>query len=94
MKYLYLSQDGIVDIESCPHYIRCNTLKRLMSNTRGDLKRDHRKVTLPPGANTSSNSSSNNGVIRERVDSTYCGNGYCERPIDRRNFRDDDRRSR
>jgi hypothetical protein len=43
-------------------------------------------------SNTSSNSSSNNGVVRERVDSTYCWNGYCERHIDRRIYRDDDKR--
>ena len=40
-------------------------------------------------SNTSSNSSSNNGVVRERVDSSYCANGYCERYIDRRIYRDD-----
>jgi hypothetical protein len=40
-------------------------------------------------SNTSSNSSSNNGVVRERVDSSYCENGYCERYIDRRIYRDD-----
>jgi hypothetical protein len=40
-------------------------------------------------SNTSSNSSSNNGVVRERVDSSYCENGYCERHIDRRIYRDD-----
>lgn len=44
-------------------------------------------------SNTSSNSSSNNGVVRERIDSSYCENGYCERYIDRRIYRDD-RRSR
>lgn len=42
-------------------------------------------------SNTSSNSSSNNGVVRERVDSSYCVNGYCERYIDRRTYRDDRR---
>ena len=42
-------------------------------------------------SNTSSNSSSNNGVVRERVDSSYCQNGYCERYIDRRIYRDDRR---
>ncbi len=42
-------------------------------------------------SNTSSNSSSNNGVVRERIDSSYCVNGYCERYIDRRIFRDDRR---
>ena len=42
-------------------------------------------------SNTSSNSSSNNGVVRERVDSSYCKNGYCERYIDRRIHRDDRR---
>jgi hypothetical protein len=40
-------------------------------------------------SNTSSNSSSNNGVVRERVDSSYCENGYCQRYIDRRIYRDD-----
>ena len=45
-------------------------------------------------SNTSSNSSSNNGVVRERVDSSYCVNGYCERTIERRTYRDDDRRPR
>jgi hypothetical protein len=40
-------------------------------------------------SNTSSNSSSNNGVVRERVDNSYCVNGYCERYIDRRIYRDD-----
>ena len=48
-------------------------------------------------SNTSSNSSSNNGVVRERIDSSYCQNGFCERYIDRRIYRDDykdDRRSR
>ena len=42
-------------------------------------------------SNTSSNSSSNNGVVRERVDSSYCANGYCERDVDRRIYRDDRR---
>jgi hypothetical protein len=49
-------------------------------------------------SNSSSNSSSNNGGVRERVDSSYCANGYCERYIDRRTYRDDryrgDRRDR
>lgn len=45
-------------------------------------------------SNTSSNSSSNNGVVRERVDSSYCANGYCERYIDRRTYRDDRRERR
>jgi len=40
-------------------------------------------------SNSSSNSSSNNGVVRERVDSSYCANGYCERSIERRIYRDD-----
>jgi len=40
-------------------------------------------------SNTSSNSSSNNGVVRERIVDTYCENGYCERRIDQRLFRDD-----
>lgn len=42
-------------------------------------------------SNTSSNSSSNNGVVRERVDDSYCRNGYCKRYIDRRIYRDDGR---
>lgn len=42
-------------------------------------------------SNTSSNSSSNNGLVRERVDSSYCRNGYCERYIDQRIYRDDHR---
>ena len=43
-------------------------------------------------SNTSSNSSSNNGVVRERVVDTYCENGYCDRIVHRRVYRDDDRR--
>lgn len=42
-------------------------------------------------SNTSSNSSSNNGVVRERVDSSYCKNGSCERSLERRIYRDDRR---
>lgn len=42
-------------------------------------------------SNTSSNSSSNNGVVRERVVDRYCEDGYCERSIDRRIYRDDRR---
>lgn len=42
-------------------------------------------------SNTSSNSSSNNGVVRELVIDTYCANGYCERSIQRRTYRDDRR---
>ena len=42
-------------------------------------------------SNTSSNSSSNNGVVRERVDDSYCRNGYCERYHHRRVYRDDRR---
>jgi hypothetical protein len=45
-------------------------------------------------SNTSSNSSSNNGVVRERVVDTYCENGYCERYVDRRVYRDDRRKRR
>ena len=45
-------------------------------------------------SNTSSNSSSNNGVVRERVIDTYCANGYCERTIQRRTYRDDRVRGR
>jgi hypothetical protein len=40
-------------------------------------------------SNTSSNSSSNNGVVRERVADTYCEDGYCERYVVRRVYRDD-----
>jgi hypothetical protein len=40
-------------------------------------------------SNTSSNSSSNNGVVRERVADTYCEDGYCERSVQRRVYRDD-----
>ncbi|MGQ0659483.1 hypothetical protein [Sphingosinicella sp.] len=43
-------------------------------------------------SNTSSNSSSNNGVVRERIVDTYCDNGYCERTVQRRVYRDDRRR--
>ncbi|WEX76140.1 hypothetical protein PYH37_004414 [Sinorhizobium numidicum] len=39
-------------------------------------------------SNTSSNSSSNNGVVRERIVDTYCEDGYCERHVLRRVFRD------
>ena len=42
-------------------------------------------------SNTSSNSSSNNGVVRERIVDTYCEDGYCERYIQRRVYRDDRR---
>ena len=42
-------------------------------------------------SNTSSNSSSNNGVVRERVDDSYCEDGYCERYRHRRVYRDDPR---
>jgi hypothetical protein len=45
-------------------------------------------------SNTSSNSSSNNGVVRERVVDTYCEDGYCERYVVRRVYRDDRRRRR
>ncbi|OCP01717.1 MULTISPECIES: hypothetical protein [unclassified Ensifer] len=40
-------------------------------------------------SNTSSNSSSNNGVVRERIVETYCEDGYCERYVRRRVYRDD-----
>lgn len=39
-------------------------------------------------SNTSSNSSSNNGVVRERVVDSYCADGYCERVVTRRVYRD------
>ena len=45
-------------------------------------------------SNTSSNSSSNNGVVRERVVDTYCEDGYCDRVVQRRTYRDDRRRFR
>jgi hypothetical protein len=45
-------------------------------------------------SNTSSNSSSNNGVVRERVVDTYCEDGYCERSVQRRVYRDDRRKYR
>ena len=45
-------------------------------------------------SNTSSNSSSNNGVVRERVVDTYCEDGYCERYVLRRVYRDDRRQRR
>lgn len=45
-------------------------------------------------SNTSSNSSSNNGVVRERVIDTYCENGYCQRYVLRRVYRDDRRQRR
>ena len=45
-------------------------------------------------SNTSSNSSSNNGVVRERVVDTYCEDGYCERYVHRRLYRDDRRQRR
>lgn len=45
-------------------------------------------------SNTSSNSSSNNGVVRERVVDTYCEDGYCQRYVSRRVYRDDRRARR
>jgi hypothetical protein len=42
-------------------------------------------------SNTSSNSSSNNGVVVEQFVDTYCEDGYCERHVLRRIFRDDGR---
>ncbi len=45
-------------------------------------------------SNTSSNSSSNNGVVRDRVVDTYCENGFCERYVERRTYRDDRSRYR
>jgi hypothetical protein len=45
-------------------------------------------------SNTSSNSSSNNGVVRERIVDTYCDDGWCERTVERRTWRDDRRRWR
>ena len=42
-------------------------------------------------SNTNSNSSSNNGVVRERVVDSYCANGYCQRYVARRVYRDDRR---
>lgn len=45
-------------------------------------------------SNTSSNSSSNNGVVRDRIVDTYCADGYCERFVSRRVYRDDRRHRR
>lgn len=45
-------------------------------------------------SNTSSNSSSNNGVVRQSVVDSYCENGWCERTVQRRTYRDDRRRYR
>lgn len=45
-------------------------------------------------SNTSSNSSSNNGVVRDRVVDTYCEDGFCDRYVERRVYRDDRRRWR
>ena len=45
-------------------------------------------------SNTSSNSSSNNGVVRERIVDTYCEDGWCERTVQRRVYRDDRRHRR
>ncbi len=42
-------------------------------------------------SNSSSHSSSNNGVVRERVVDTYCEDGYCDRYVSRRVYRDDRR---
>ncbi|NRP73784.1 hypothetical protein ILFOPFJJ_04697 [Ensifer psoraleae] len=38
-------------------------------------------------SNSSSNSSSNNGVVHERIVETYCEDGYCERYVLRRVYR-------
>ena len=52
-------------------------------------------MTAEPGpagsqsSNTSLNSSSNNGVVRERTVDTYCDNDYCRRWIERVVYRDD-----
>lgn len=46
---------------------------------------------LAQSSNTSSNRSSNNGVVRERIDSSYCEGGWCDRVIERRVYRDDQR---
>ena len=43
-------------------------------------------------SDTSSDSSSNNGVVRQRIVDTYCAGGYCERTVQRRVYRDDRRR--
>ncbi|MCV9997278.1 hypothetical protein OE766_03345 [Pararhizobium sp. YC-54] len=40
-------------------------------------------------SNTSSDSSSNNGVVRERIVDTYCEDGSCERYVRRRVFCED-----
>ncbi|OAP42804.1 hypothetical protein AU381_16520 [Sinorhizobium glycinis] len=39
-------------------------------------------------SNTSSNSSSNNTVVNERIVGTRCEDGYCERRVLRRTYRD------
>lgn len=45
-------------------------------------------------SNSSSNSSSNNGVVRERISETRCRDGFCERRVQRRIYRDDGRAGR
>ncbi len=42
-------------------------------------------------SSSSSNSSSNNGVVREHVVDTYCEDGYCDRYVSHRVYRDDRR---
>jgi hypothetical protein len=41
-------------------------------------------------SNTSSNRSSNNGIVRERIVDTYCEDGYCERYVLRRTYRENE----
>jgi hypothetical protein len=43
---------------------------------------------LAQSSNTSSNSSSNNGYVRERIVDRYCYGDYCERTVVRRNYWD------
>jgi hypothetical protein len=45
-------------------------------------------------SNTSSNTSSNNGIVRERIVDTYCEDGFCQRYVERRVYRDDRRQRR
>ncbi|APO67850.1 hypothetical protein ACDY96_35770 [Rhizobium mongolense] len=40
-------------------------------------------------SNTSSNRSSNSGVVRERIVDTYCEDGFCQRYVRHRVYRDD-----
>jgi hypothetical protein len=47
---------------------------------------------VPAGSqssNTSSNRSSNSGVVRERIVDSYCEDGICQRYVRHRVYRDD-----